>query len=311
MNIEQAKKIRMVDFLAQLGYMPSRTSMKRYSYCSPLREERDPSFHVDIKSNTWHDFGAPQKHCGGDILDFVREFAHLEDTSSALKWLAEKEHEATPMPMTINCQQTLSNNIVQKISYTVLPLAYQPLLEYLANRGITRDVATRYCKEIWYKDHDDQVKPYFGVAFPTRSESYEFRNKKFKRCFGHKDISHIKICADKPTTECCVFEGFIDFLSYVMLFRRKHSMAQLVLCDCIVLISINNLRKALPLLGEYSVIHCYLDNDEPGKNTTMTINAAYPRATIDESPRYALANDVNDYLIAILGLKKEKEPCDQ
>lgn len=298
MNIEQAKLVTLTNILSSLGYKPSRKREKRYFYLSPFRNETIPSFLVNLETNTWYDFGMS---AGGDVIDFVRHYAHIENVSNALKWLANHSVGAAPASEPKSEPKPIVEPVKQQ-TYRVLPLTYRPLLDYLAHRGITSDVATKYCKEIWYPYNG---KNYFGVAFPTRSDSYEVRNRYDKRCVGHKDISFIGISPDRSTSDCCVFEGFVDFLSYVMFYRQRHPIVQHFLCDCFILNSVACLQKALPELERYSTIHCYLDNDDSGRSAMERIRSLYPQATIDESSRYAPTKDLNDYLVHALGLIKE------
>jgi hypothetical protein len=90
-----------------------------------------------------------------------------------------------------------------------------------------------------------------------------------------------------------------------MFYRQKHPIAQHFLCDCIILNSVACLKKVLPELERYATIHCYLDNDESGRLAMEHIRTLYPQAFSDESSRFAPINDLNDYLIHVLGLVKE------
>ena len=97
--------------------------------------------------------------------------------------------------------------------------------------------------------------------------------------------------------ECCVFEGFFDFLAYVTA-QLKHD-EQLTLpyaMDCIILNSVSNVRKALEVLNDYDTIYCYLDNDTAGRKATEKLKVALNREVRDQSARYRDYNDVNDYL---------------
>ncbi len=58
MTIAEAKQLRIVDYLASLGYHPQSVTSKQYWYLSPLRNERTPSFKVNDRLNEWYDFGA-------------------------------------------------------------------------------------------------------------------------------------------------------------------------------------------------------------------------------------------------------------
>lgn len=51
MNISEAKKIRIVDYLRFLGHEPKKTQGWQYWYLSPFREEKTPSFKVNDRRN--------------------------------------------------------------------------------------------------------------------------------------------------------------------------------------------------------------------------------------------------------------------
>ncbi len=299
MNIEQAKSIPLTDVLSKMNRQPVRRYTDKLMYRSPLREDKSPSFCVYLKTNTWCDFGMDRHH--GDVLDLVEKFANIINKSEQLRWLANLmggNYVAPPLPLPNSSKLVVSS--VQEVEYKVRDLTNTDLLNYLRKRGITQDVATRYCKEVstWYKGYE-----FHNIGFPTRAGGYELRNERIKRSLGHKNISFVRVSPDKRTTGCCVFEGFMDFLSYVIFFRERHSLAQIELCDCLVLNSIINVNKALPELKDYHAIHCYLDNDEGGRAATQQIRFNYPQETVDESIRYASANDVNEYLMNLMGIK--------
>ena len=56
MNIEEIKTISLVDFLSHHSYKCTRSYRKRYWYLSPLHEEKEASFKVDLDCNMWYDF---------------------------------------------------------------------------------------------------------------------------------------------------------------------------------------------------------------------------------------------------------------
>src|SRR5689334_12530921 len=67
MTIKEAKNLDMVEYLSRLGYEPEKISGHHYWYLSPLRNEKTPSFKINIKLNRWYDFGEGQ---GGNLVDF-------------------------------------------------------------------------------------------------------------------------------------------------------------------------------------------------------------------------------------------------
>jgi len=159
-------------------------------------------------------------------------------------------------------------------------LANSALLKYLGKRGIAQQVASQYCKEVHYQNRD---KSYFAVGFPNRSGGYEIRNAYFKGCISPKEISVIS----KGNKDCHVFEGFIDFLSYVVLHGD---------CDAIVLNSVINVPKSIDYLNRYDTVYCHLDNDKAGHDATEQIRILCKGNVIDASEEYGEAKDLNEFL---------------
>lgn len=69
MTIAEAKQVRIVDFLAQLGHHAQHIKSEQYWYFSPLRNERTPSFKVNDRINEWYDFG---EATGGDLVELTK-----------------------------------------------------------------------------------------------------------------------------------------------------------------------------------------------------------------------------------------------
>ena len=53
MNIVQAKKISIIDFLKKEGFSDSHRSGDNYWYLSPLHNEKTASFKVNKSGNVW------------------------------------------------------------------------------------------------------------------------------------------------------------------------------------------------------------------------------------------------------------------
>src|SRR5436305_1194282 len=66
MNIEKAKELDIVEYLANLGYQPIKIKEPGYWYKSPLRDEKTASFKVNRKMNRWFDFGDGRY---GNVID--------------------------------------------------------------------------------------------------------------------------------------------------------------------------------------------------------------------------------------------------
>lgn len=167
------------------------------------------------------------------------------------------------------------------------PLTNPVLLDYLKERGILPEIARKTCKEVHF---ENKGKWYFAVAFTNRSGGYEIRNKYLKGSISPKEITHIKNGGD----HCIVVEGFMDYLSYLTLKSMRPGSGQPV--DYIVLNSVSNVGKAIPILKEYKSAYCLLDNDPAGKQAFCRMaEAGCP--VKDKSACYAEYNDLNDYLL--------------
>ena len=279
MDIETAKRIALDDFLESLGHSPVRRKGKVLWYLSPLREERTASFKVDTELSCWYDFGLGR---GGGIITLVRELYRSND----IKYLLECIGRSAPGPV----RRFVPDVKKQKhpLAFTdigVVPLNSPVLLVYLREREIDTDVARNECVEVHYACNG---KRYYAIGFRNRSGGYELRNRWFKGCIAPKDISHIRQDGDNENKICLVFEGVMDYLSFLTL--RKHGRLPCLDAmehDFIVLNSVSSIGKALPLLREYDKTVCLFDNDAEALNGNAE----------DMSSLYEGFKDLNDYLM--------------
>ncbi len=280
MNIDGIRKIPLADFLARLGHESCRRSRNELWYRAPYRSERTPSFRVNVAKQLWYDFGSGK---GGDIFTLAGEFIRSDDFMAQARFIAETANiqvvgleKPTYLPKP-------SEPAFEDVE--VAPLRHSILTEYLAERGIPEEVARRHCCRIDYATHG---KRYFAVGFPNMEGGYELRSRYFKGCVPPKSISLVR-AEDAPAEVCCVFEGFMDFLSAVTLGMAKG-------CDCLVLNSVANIEKAMKHLGGYGRIDCFLDHDEAGRRTLATLKERYGERVLDRSALYNGCKDLNEFL---------------
>lgn len=279
--LKEIKSIPLAAFLSRLGHEPAARKGTRHWYKSPLRHEQKPSFKVETTLNCWYDFGLGK---GGNIIDLATELYQSTDLRYLMRCIAN----SYPVPSV----QTVASAFPQRHSapsmerFEVMPLEHRALVAYLQERGIPAHIATANCKEAHYSVNG---KPYFAVTFENVSGGWELRNRYFKGCRGRKDISYLPWSRDGPSTECAVFEGFIDYLSALALGIISGA-------DAIILNSVVNVNKAVLYLKDYTAIHCYLDNDNAGQTALTELTAIYGSAVIDRSTLYSEFNDLNEYL---------------
>lgn len=279
-NCEHVNNISIVDFLERIGYQPKRIKGNQYWYYSPFRDENEASFKVDIIRNQWFDFGSWQ---GGSLVDLgvlyydceVKDFLRMvrEDNLLRLqvrnKKLQYEQGEINDHKLEILSERELSSYM---------------LYEYLKERAIPLPLARKFCKEISYQVAD---RKYFAIGFRNNSGGYELRNKIIKISSSPKDITTFENGNDR----CAIFEGFFDFLSYLVLNEETAITAM----DFIVLNTISFIKKALKITPRYKEVLLFLDNDNAGQNCSRELLATAVNFK-DESSLYKDYNDLNDYL---------------
>lgn len=285
MNIDEIKKIPLVEFLNQLGYQPTGRDSKGLWFYAPYRSERKPSFHVNPNRQVWFDFGTG---AGGDIFSLAGEMSGETNFLRQADYIAEKMRlpVAKPYKPTPFVEEPTFENV--KVSRLTSPA----LLKYLSDRGIPRDIAQRYCVQVNYELHGKQ---YYAIGFENNAHGYELRNPFFKGSYPPKHITHIT----NGNARCNVFEGFIDFLSAER-FGFNDGM------DSVVLNSVSNVAKAITPLADYTVIQCYLDNDAAGRVALARLRREFGDRVMDKSALYPDNKDLNDYLMSLYPKKSSK-----
>ena len=275
MNIDDIRQVSLVDFMHHLGYDPTGCDSKGLWFYAPYRNERKPSFHVNPRKGLWYDFGTGE---GGDIFTLAGELSSKSEFIEQARYIAETMNIPVAEPYKPQCfaEEPTFENV------TVSRLDSPALLRYLAERGIPDDIARRYCVQVDYTLHG---KSYYAVGFENNALGFELRNAFFKGSYPPKSITHISY----GNPRCNVFEGFIDFLSGERLGVNDGF-------DAVVLNSVANVGKALTVLPDYSVIACYLDNDEAGRAALARLRRELGDRVMDKSALYPDHKDLNDFL---------------
>ena len=242
-EIDAMRQIPLADFLTRLGHEPVRRSGNELWYRAPYRNERTPSFRVNVAKQLWYDFGTGK---GGDIFTLAGEFIQSGDFMEQVKFIAETANMPMPVPEVSKPTFLPKPSEPAFEGVEAVPLLRSPLTDYLAERGIPYAVASRYCCRLNY---GVRGKRYFAVSFPNVAGGYEIRSRFFKGCVPPKDVSLVK-AEGSPSDVCSVFEGFMDFLSAATLGLETG--------DCLVLNSVANVEKAMRYLDGYGRIDCYL-----------------------------------------------------
>ncbi len=274
MTIQEIKAIQISDFLANKGYEPVSKKGCAWWYLSPLHNEQTASFKVDLNKNVWYDFGLGR---GGNLIAFAMELYNTQNVSEVMRIMNHS--------VIIPIQQRIEICPKEKASFEIIAikeLKHTALLGYLSSRGINSAIAKSRCMEIHYRRNG---KNYFAIGFKNDAGGYELRNPYFKGCIAPKAITTIT----NHNVECHVFEGFIDYLSFLVLYGE---------CDAVVLNSIVNIPHALLIFNRYSKVYCHLDNDEAGRIATQKIIVALGSKCADAANEYGGYKDFNEYLMS-------------
>ena len=300
MTIQEAKNIRIADYLQSLGYSPVKQQGKSLWYKSPFREETEASFKVNTELNQWYDFGTGK---GGNIIALAQELYGSDYVPYLLGKIAEQAPHVRPVSFSFRRQ--VSEPSFQHLD--VRELTHPALLRYLQERGINTALAQAECKELHFVHNG---KPYFVIGFPNMAGGYEVRNPFFKGCIAPKDITHIRQSGE-PRNVCYLFEGFMDYLSFLTIrVKNNPQYPRLTTQDYIILNSVSNLAKVESLLATYVQIGSFLDNDTAGRNACETLKSKFGERLLDKSLYYRDYKDLNDYLCG-KPLSQSAEPMKQ
>jgi len=284
MTIKEAKEMDMVDYLSSLGHNPERISGHHYWYSSPLHDERTPSFKINRKMNKWKDWGTGES---GNIIDFGIRFYQC-NISDFLKKL-DGPGQSVIRHKIESSRYSPEDDTKNRIKVTeVKNISSLPLFRYLQGRRIPTAIAARYLKEIVYELND---KKYYALGFKNDSGGYELRNEYIKAASSPKDSTFI----DNGAKDVAVFEGFFNFLSYLVI----HHNQPLPERNYLILNSTSFFEKELPKMIAHGHAFMYLDNDNTGNKFTQKALETDRQKFSDERPLYKKYDDLNHWLMQI------------
>ena len=291
-DLSAIKRYSIVEYLERKGVRPVRRTPAYAMYRSPLREETRPSFKVDMEKNLWIDYAEGR---GGSIIDL---YMRLEGCtlSEAICRLGQNALEHTAHSYSSSKREiSISPNQRKDVTasgarrLTSISDTLPPhLQEYLKKeRCIDLEKATPFLKCISY---EVRGRRYEAIGFANSSGGYELRdNKIFKGTIAPKDITPIFEDKAQPV---CLFEGFMDFLSFL-------SMKGEISNQCLVMNSVSNVARSIHYLNERNItsVRTFLDNDYAGQRAVQEfVNAGFK--VEDMAVYYRVFKDLNDYHVS-------------
>ena len=300
-DFSRIKRYPIVEYLERRGIKPVRRTAAYTLYCSPLREETHPSFKVDTEKNLWIDYGEGR---GGSIIDLCMRMEGCT-LSEAIRRLGQNAPDNgtynflndfvpnNPQPaMAVNGARRLI-----EISDTLSP----HLQDYLTKeRCIDLEKAMPFLKCISY---EVRSRLYQAIGFANLSGGYELRDDKtFKGTIAPKDITPIFTDRAEPV---CIFEGFMDFLSFL-------SMKEEITNHCLVMNSVSNVARTIRYLNDRHLTHirAFLDNDEAGRRAVQDfIKAGFH--VEDMNIHYKDFKDLNEYHVSRVREQQKRKAQEQ
>ena len=296
-DFSRIKRYPIVEYLERKGIKPVRKTPTYAMYRSPLREETHPSFKVDTEKNLWIDYAEGR---GGSIIDLCMRMEGCT-LSEAIHRLGQNPSDNGTSSflndfVPNNSQPVMAVNGARRlieISDT-LPPHFQ---EYLTKvRCINLEKAMPFLKCISY---EIRGRHYQAIGFANLSGGYELRdNKTFKGTIAPKDIT--PIFTDRAEL-VCIFEGFMDFLSFL-------SMKEEIINRCLVMNSVSNVAKAIRYLNDRHLTHicALLDNDDAGRRAIQEFARAGFQVE-DMSRYYKDFKDLNDFHVSRVREQREQK----
>ena len=300
-DLSLIKRYPIVEYLERKGIKPVRRTPAYALYRSPLREETHPSFKVDTEKNLWIDYAEGR---GGSIIDLCMRL----EGCTLLEAICRLGQNASENITYNSCKDFVPNNLqpamaangarkMIEVSETLPP----HLQEYLAReRCIDMEKATPFLKCISYEVRD---RRYQAIGFANLLGGYELRdNHSFKGTIAPKDITPIFADRAEPV---CIFEGFMDFLSFL-------SMKEEITNHCLVMNSVSNVARTIRYLNDRHLTHirAFLDNDEAGRRTVQDfIKAGFH--VEDMNIHYKDFKDLNDFHVSRVREQQKRKAQEQ
>ena len=292
-DLSRIKRYPIVEYLERKGIKPVRSTPAYALYHSPLREDTHPSFKVDTEKNLWIDYAEGK---GGSIIDLCMRLEGCT-LSETIRHLGRNTLDDTVhSPYKESVQDTFMQESIRQAASTnggarrltgisdTLPLHLQKYLT--EERCINMEKAMPFLRCISY---EIRGLHYQAIGFANQSGGYELRdNGMFKGTIAPKDITPIFTDGVDPV---CIFEGFMDFLSFL-------SMKEEFTNHCLVMNSVSNVAKSIHYLKDRQVvsIRTFFDNDEAGRRATEDFMEAGFKVD-DMSVHYRNFKDLNEYHI--------------
>ena len=275
-NSDTLYNTSVVDILSWFG---KRVDHRNYMFFSPFREENEPSMRVTVNpvdgTWVWADYGGSsisgKKVDGGGCLDLVQRLGGYSSRAEAYALLSRIASAGgrtvvasdNNMVRTRECKRS-SGIVIDSVG----PFKRRVLLDYAEGRGFSKELLSRYCRQVRFHSVANPSKSYVWIGFRNNSDGFALRGTggpKFSKKNNVSDITtigpdglHLKdgsVAAER----CVMFESWSDFLSYLA-WRGVVEPG----VDVCVLNSTSLLGRARTWMESHRFVRTFFDNDGAG-----------------------------------------------
>jgi len=280
----QVNDIAIEDYLSTIGMKSSRSSSKYEFFSSPFRLENHASFLVNKLTNRWQDPGyevtleSRKPYKWHSLIDLVMELNKCSLSQAKDIILGSEANDGKPRVKVPNIPS------IEIVSEDILTDTY--LTQYLKRRRIDLGLARLYCKQIGVRfpnSKKDSEKVYSYIGFQNDKKGWELRSSGMKISSTPKYFTRLE-----GGENFYVFEGFFDFLSALMYYRRDKLDATIIILNSLV--NLDYLTSSLSKKQNY----LFFDNDEAA-DKKLNLLKDIPHTDLRKTlyPEY---NDFNDFI---------------
>ena len=305
MNIEQAKTIRLTDYMSKIGFTPifAKHGGNDLWYIAPIRNETEPSFHIHVAGNLWYDQG--EGTGGKDVVSLAQYYLRNATVSEALSHLDELFYYGSFIPYVK--KEIIKADEIKNIYIKDMSIHFDWHYKYLQDRRISKEVGLKYLRNVQYKNTTSN-KIRYGLGFKNSIGGWELRhymeadNTYQKSSIVPKGMTFIQ---GVDNTIVDIFEGFSDFLPYLTNCSKNGLIPD---HSTIVLNSLSFHRQAAQKMitrlkavdNTIIEVRTFFDNHSPGYDAANYIKEALnivPVSVISMNDIYKGCEDLGAWVI--------------
>lgn len=280
-DTDKIKNIDIFDWMLKNGYKQGKGMTGKYrSFYSPFNSEGNASMKVNTANNTFHCYSYGK---GGDIITLVQEI----EKCSFVRACEILDSNASIEIETFKKKEQPSGTIIHT---NTEPRDKQLISMLVDKRKIGYDLVMKYCVELLISFplgvNPDQKHRVIGMMNDMKGFDYRGLESWLKLSTAPKCFTTIKGRVNSNIV--LVFEGFLDFLSYLTHYgidTPKHKTY--------VLNGLGMFNVLKPMISDKE-IHLWIDNDIPSDNLIKENSDLNLK---DKRFNYQFYKDVNDFII--------------